>query len=236
MCYSNSSTSSNEQLAKIYKRSIPTLFPQSPLFYSSGFTLPKWRVITSSPSLQTMSWGLLPHWYQGNEPQSYRQKTLNARIETLHEKKSYYRLIDTKRCVVPSDGFFEWQLMGKTKIPYFIYPNDTPIFSMAGIYDEWVSDSGAEPLQSFSIITTEANTLMAEIHNQKRRMPLLLENSDIDRYLMGSDAIQEFPVLSERFMKAHTVKKSILVSSNCNIPEAQQPVVNNNGFQSSLFS
>jgi len=107
---------------------------------------------------------------------------------------------------------------------------------MAGIYDEWVSDSGAEPLQSFSIITTEANTLMAEIHNQKRRMPLLLENSDIDRYLMGSDVIQAFPVLSERFMKAHSVKKSILVSSNCNIPEAQQPVVNNNGFQSSLFS
>lgn len=236
MCYSNSSTSSNEQLAKIYKRSIPTLFPQSPLFYASGFTLPKWRVITSSPSLQTMGWGLLPHWYQGNEPQEFRQRTLNARLETLHEKKSYYRLTETKRCIVPSDGFFEWQLMGNTKTPYFIYPINTPIFSMAGLYDEWGSEIGSEPLRTFSIITTEANILMAEIHNQKRRMPLLLEASEIDNFLSGKEPIQSFSILSDHFMKAHPVKKSILLSENNNIPEAQHPYVNNNGLQSSLFS
>lgn len=236
MCYSNSSTSTNEQLAKTYRRKVSSYTPEIPLFYASGFSFPTWRIITASPELETMGWGLLPWWFQGNDPLDFRQKTLNARVESIYEKKSYQGLVKAKRCIIPSDGFFEWQHNGKNKTPYFIYPKNTPMFSMAGLYDEWTNPEGTQSIKTFSILTTTANTLLGEIHNQKKRMPLLIDPSHVDAYVEGSDVIEAFPLLEEQYMTAHPVKKSILLSALSNIPEAQQPYVENIGIQNSLFS
>lgn len=234
MCYSNSSTSSNEHLAQTYQREIPPLMSEVPLFYASGFAFPSWRIVTSSSQIEPMEWGLLPNWFSGDNAQDFRQKTLNARLETVNEKKSFQGLVNRKRCIIPSNGFFEWQHNGKTKTPFFIYPHNTPIFSMAGLYDEWKSAAG-KTLKTFSIITTEANMLMSEIHNIKRRMPLLLSPLELDLYLEADRPIASYEVLKEEFMKAHPVEKTILLSSNNNIPEVQQVYVNNIGIQSSLF-
>ena len=235
MCYSNSSTSSNETLGKIYSKKIDELPPQKPCFYANGFTHPTWRIITKAPSISLMKWGLIPHWFQGMLPNEIANKTLNARVETLHEKASFSKLTKTNRCIIPSNGFFEFQHHGSNKTPYFIYPTKDHIFSMAGLYDEWINRSTGELVQTFTIITTEANELMAEIHNQKKRMPLLLDANLIDDFLTGTKEIASIPALNTTELNAHIVDKGLIFSNNPNTPLVQQPFVNNIENQTRLF-
>lgn len=235
MCYSNSSTSSNETLHQTYKRSVQLLPPDTPVYYANGFSFPTWRIITKSPTITLMKWGLIPHWYRGNTPLDFASKTLNARIETLHEKASFKPLTATHRCVVPSSGFFEFKHLNAVKIPYFIYPKEQSIFSMAGLYDEWFNPETKEYLRCFTIITAAANPLMEEIHNSKKRMPLIIPNHQVEHYLNGTDKIQHFLPIPPEEMSAHPVAKGIIFSQQANVPAVQQPIVNNNEEQTLLF-
>lgn len=119
----------------------------------------EWRVITSEIEIQNMQWSLIPNWYKGTNWIEIASKTANAKIETAHEKASYKFLLSGQRCIIPSNGFFEWQHVGKLKRPYFIYPTHETMFSMAGIYDLWTDLSTGETKNSFSILTTKANEL-----------------------------------------------------------------------------
>ena len=235
MCYSNSSTSSNERLGKIYSKKIDELPQQEPCFFASGFTHPEWRIVTKAPSICLMKWGLIPHWYQGMQPNEIANKTLNARVETLHEKVSFKKLVNSNRCIIPSNGFFEFQHQGSNKIPYFIYPTRDEIFSMAGLYDEWVDQSTGELMRTFTIITTEANELMAEIHNQKKRMPLLLDANYTNDFLAGTIEITSIPVLKATELNAHRVDKGLIFSNNPNTALVQHPFVDNIENQTRLF-
>ena len=234
MCYSNSSTSSNETLGKFYQREIGTLPSAEPSYYANGFTFPSWSIITLEPQIKRMQWGLIPSWFRGESTINIASKTLNARVETLSEQASFKELISTNRCIVPSSGFFEFQHKGKEKIPYFIYPIDTPLFSMAGLYDEWLNRETGEIIQSFTIITTIANPLMEVIHNHKKRMPLILDQSQIQPFLHGEDNIKGYSSRSYEAMQAHKVDKHILFSQTANIPAVQHPIVDNIG-QQTLF-
>ena len=89
------------------------------------------------------------------------QKVLNRNLHFLHSFKS-------KRCIIPVKGFFEWQHVGKEKIPWYIYHADNEILSLAGLYDNWIETNTGEVYNTFSIITTDANDLMAEIHNRQK--------------------------------------------------------------------
>ena len=235
MCYSNSSTSSNETLGKFYQRETGKLPSTEPTFYANGFTFPTWRIITHEPHIKRMQWGLIPNWFSGANPINIASKTLNARIETLTEKASFQRLVSTQRCIVPSSGFFEFQHKGLEKIPYFIYPIDTSLFSMAGLYDEWLNRETGEIIQSFTIITTIANPLMEDIHNHKKRMPLILDQSQIQAYLLGEGNINGYSSQPYEAMQAHKVDKQVLFSQTPNIPAVQHPIVDNIGQQTLLF-
>ena len=235
MCYSNSSTSSNETLRQRYKRSVQLLPPETPVYYANGFSFPTWRIITKAPTITLMKWGLIPHWYRGNTPLDFASKTLNARIETLHEKASFKPLTATHRCVVPSSGFFEFKHLNAVKIPYFIYPKEQSIFSMAGLYDEWFNPETKEYLRCFTIITAAANPLMEEIHNSKKRMPLIIPNHQVEQYLNGTDKIQHFSPIPPEEMNAHPIAKGIISSQHANVPAVQQPIVNNIEEQTRLF-
>jgi putative SOS response-associated peptidase YedK len=235
MCYSNSSTSSNETLGKIYNKKIEELPQREPCFLASGFTHPEWRIVTKDPSICLMKWGLIPHWYQGMQPNEIANKTLNARVETLHEKVSFKKLVNSNRCIIPSNGFFEFQHQGSNKIPYFIYPTRDEIFSMAGLYDEWVDQSTGEFTRTFSIITTEANELMAEIHNQKKRMPLLLDANYTNDFLAGTIEITSIPVFKSTELSAHKVDNRLIFSNNPNTALVQHPFVDNIENQTRLF-
>ncbi len=236
MCYSNSSTSKNIELSKRYKKDIPTHLDETPIYIQSGFAFSKWRVITEEAYVTPMNWGLIPAWYNGSDTKEISKLTLNARVETVADKPSFKHLVSSNRCIIPSTGFFEWKLTGKSKIPYFIFPKHDFVFSMAGLYDSWMDSTTGNIVNTFSILTCEANQLMAEIHNTKKRMPCILNSESESDWLKGSLAIEQLCVpFSENKMNAHEVQKSLLVSSDNNRPEAQLPAFNATYEQGKLF-
>ena len=127
-------------------------------------------------SLELMKWGLVPSW--AKDP-SIGNKMINARAETVLEKPSYKKPLQTKRCLVPVSGFYEWQDTGKGKVPYHIYLKDEPVFALAGLYDTWI-DAQGQPLDSYTIITTSANDFMERLHH---RMPVILSEETEDLWL-----------------------------------------------------
>ena len=153
----------------------------------------------------------------------------------MHEKVSVKKLVNSNRCIIPSNGFFEFQHQGSNKIPYFIYPTRDEIFSMAGLYDEWVDQSTGEFTRTFSIITTDANELMAEIHNQKKRMPLLLDANYTNDFLAGRIEITSIPAFKSTELNAHKVDSRLIFSNNPNTALVQQPFVDNIENQTRLF-
>ena len=236
MCYSNSSTSSNVELSKRFNKNINNLVEFKPSYYNNAFVFPEWRIITSETEIQNMQWGLIPNWYKGSNWMEIASKTANARIETAHEKASFKLLISKQRCIIPSNGFFEWHHVGKLKRPYFIYPTQESIFSMAGIYDEWTDLSTGEIKKSFSILTTEANALLAEIHNVKKRMPLMLNKQNEASWLNGEATLNDFNLTFEASkMGHHNVNPKLLLPENTHLSIVQQKYVDNNDIQVSLF-
>ena len=235
MCYSNSTTSTNVDLAGKYKKKIPSHQEDFIYYHASGFSRPIWPIINKSEEIQFMKWGLVPNWFHG-EQSEIASKTVNCRIETADSKSSFKHLINSRRCVVPSSGFFEWQHLGKEKIPYFIYSQETKILSIAGLWDCKKDALTGEVQNTFTILTTEANEFMAEIHNVKKRMPLFLNSeSAINEWLSCESEITHFIMPShETILSGHTVDKRILLSSNSNAPEVNLPFENRKD-QLSLF-
>lgn len=126
--------------------------------------------------LGELRWGLVPSWAKDDKIGS---KMINARAETILEKPSFNRLLTSRRCIIPADGFFEWKQRNGSKQPYRIVLRDDNLFSFAGLYDIW-ADANGNKLSTCTIITTEPNSLMAEIHN---RMPVILERENETEWL-----------------------------------------------------
>jgi len=129
--------------------------------------------------LEMMKWGLVPSWAKNPRPAF---ATINARSEEVATKPAFRQPLRTQRCIVPSDGFYEWMQQGKTKQPYFIHMQDDSLFGFAGLYDIYVppldssSHQPAQPmLKSFTIITTSANATIAPLHP---RMDVILDRDD----------------------------------------------------------
>jgi putative SOS response-associated peptidase YedK len=119
--------------------------------------------------LQLYKWGLVPSWAADT---AIGNKMINARAETIFEKPSFRNLIKKHRCLVISDGFYEWKEVNSKKQPYRIQLKSKQLFAFAGLWDKWVDKSTGEILNSFTIITCDANQVISEIHN---RMPVILK-------------------------------------------------------------
>lgn len=117
--------------------------------------------------LGTLRWGLIPSWARDDKSGSTK---INARAESLLEKASFKNLIRSRRCIIPADGFYEWKQGPDGKQPMRIVLPERRIFSLAGLYDIR-TDADGNKLSTCTIITTEPNSLMADIHN---RMPVIL--------------------------------------------------------------
>lgn len=126
--------------------------------------------------LDTLKWGLVPFW--AKEP-SIGNRMINARAETVAEKPAYRVSFRKKRCLILADGFYEWQATGGPKQPFFFHRGDGYPFAMAGLWDRWEKGEEA-PLETFTIITTEANELVAPIH---KRMPVILAEPHFEKWL-----------------------------------------------------
>ena len=131
-----------------------------------------------------MSWGLIPFWVKDNdEAEVLKNHTINARGETVFEKPAFRTAIRDTRCLIPVTGFFDWRHDGKIKTPYFISLKKDEIFSLAGMYDLWTDPDTNQSILSFSVITTEANEFMKEIHNVSQRMPLIISEENEKNWL-----------------------------------------------------
>ncbi|MFL2760039.1 MAG: SOS response-associated peptidase [Dehalococcoidia bacterium] len=136
--------------------------------------------------LVNMSWGLIPSWSQDK---SFANKLINARGETLLEKPSFKNLVNTQRCIVTSNGFYEWN--PQTKQPFFIQPTNSLLMNLCGLHTLWM-DTNNQPVNTFTIITTRANQSMSDIHH---RMPVILEHGKEQEWLdrkNNFDAVQNF--------------------------------------------
>ena len=235
MCYSNLSTSTTLQLAERYQKLLPGKPIELQYYFASGFQFPSWNIITNAPNLAQMRWGLLPKWYSGSNWMDFASKTLNARIETCHEKASFKHLVGTKRCLVPSSGFFEWQTNGKLKKPYFIRTKDHAIFSIAGLYDNWLDPNTGAFEQTFTILTTTANALMAEIHNSKQRMPLILSPNEEADWLSGHALGPDLSDRSQLNLEAWEIDKKRILGPEANSELISQRYCNNLPEQKGLF-
>jgi putative SOS response-associated peptidase YedK len=126
-----------------------------------------------------MRWGLIP-FFTKDISKVKGISTINARSEVVPTAPTWREPFKKRRCLVPASFFYEWKALdAKTKQPYAIGVTDSPVFAFAGLWDAW-KDGQGHWLQSFSIVTTEANELMSSVHT---RMPVILHPRDYDRWL-----------------------------------------------------
>lgn len=135
--------------------------------------------------IQLLKWGLVPSW--AKDPK-IGNRMINARAETIFEKPSFRNLIMKRRCLVLSDGFFEWQPgTGKMKQPWRILMKNDDLFAYAGLWDSRTDHETGEILSTFTIITTHANEKVASIHD---RMPVIMHREDEQEWI-GSNLRRE---------------------------------------------
>ena len=128
-------------------------------------------VMKDKLDIEYMQWGFVPFWAKDEK---IGFKMINARSEDIENKPSFKRCLVNKRCLIPASFFYEWQKQGKDKQPYLFKLKDRDIFSFAGLYDDWKTPVG-ENKRTFTIITTEANDVVGQIHD---RMPVILKKED----------------------------------------------------------
>lgn len=139
--------------------------------------------------VQPMLWGLIPFWAKDR---NIGKKMFNARAESVVEKVSFRKAYKTQRCIVPSNGFYEWKLENGKKVPYFFSLKDRPIFGFAGLYDVWEEPVGGKEIYSYTIVTTTPNEIVKPIHD---RMPVILEKNEEQIWLDVTKNVSDLHLL-----------------------------------------
>jgi putative SOS response-associated peptidase YedK len=161
-----------------------------------------------------LKWGLIPSW--AKEPGIGNSLT-NARADTVAEKPAFRSAFKRRRCLVVGDGFYEWGKGDGGKIPYYFQLKDGSPFGFAGLWERW--EKGEEPVESCTLITTEANGVVGQVHD---RMPVILMPDDYDQWLDRAeqrvDQVKELlRPLGDDFMVSHPVSKLV------NNPKNERP-------------
>jgi putative SOS response-associated peptidase YedK len=156
--------------------------------------------------IKNMRWGLIPSWAK---EESIGYKMINARAETVATKPSFRKAFKNQRCLVPTDGFYEWKQENGKKTPYRILMKDEATFTFAGLWDQWKKPDGSL-LQSFTIITTAANETLKALHD---RMPVILGSAEALQWLdpntpgeILSSLLKPYP---DDMMKFYEVSKMV---------------------------
>jgi putative SOS response-associated peptidase YedK len=168
-------TSAPEALRKLlgYKEQ-----PNFPPRYNIAPTqpIPVVRLDQGERHFTLMRWGLIPSWVK--DPKQFAL-LINARLEGIAEKPSFRAAMKRRRCLIPADGFYEWQKRGKTKQPYFIRARNRAPFAFAGLWETWADSDGGE-IETAAIVTCAANKTLAPVHE---RMPVIVPPEHYDAWL-----------------------------------------------------
>ena len=184
MCFHSKQSKSVTELQNRFEATLDNPLEFQPQNHINGFAFPQTPIIIDEkPEIIThYNWGLIPAWSKDSAIQKY---TLNAKIETVNEKPSFKNSVN-KRCLIIANGYYEWQWLdpkGKNKQKYEIGLPKEELFAFAGLYSRWVDKNTREIKNTYTILTTEANSLLAEIHNTKKRMPIVLKQEDETKWL-----------------------------------------------------
>ncbi len=165
-------------------------------------------------------WGLIPLWAKD---MSLASKMINARSESAAEKPAFRAAFRRRRCIIPTDGFYEWQEHGKEKTPMFVHRPNNELYGMAGLWEIWHDPDGGE-LRTCTVLTTEANAFMQQYHH---RMPVIIHPEDYALWLSPDE--EPLPVLQglmksydENGLQAYSVSKAVNKVSN-DSPDLMQP-------------
>jgi putative SOS response-associated peptidase YedK len=175
-----------------------------------------------------LRWGLVPAWAKDLAVGS---QMINARAETVAEKPAFRKALEKRRCIVPATGFYEWQGAPGQKQPYAITFPEAPVFGFAGLWERWHPENG-EPVETFTIVTTDANEAVASIHD---RMPVILSPQQADVWLSSDTAAARAllgPFRGATTMRAVTRRMS---NSRTEGPECLDDAEPTWGSQSKLF-
>jgi putative SOS response-associated peptidase YedK len=181
MCGRYQLSRSPEEIAKWFGTKNPV--PNYPARYNIAPTDPvlavRFNRKTGERTLDALRWGLVPHWAKD---MTIGARTINARAETLSTTPSFRDAFESRRCLIPAGGFYEWRREGGTKVPYAIVPRDEPVFAFAGLWENWRDRNaeGAEWIRTCTIVTGPPNESVAPIHD---RMPVILPPSAWAKWL-----------------------------------------------------
>lgn len=212
MCGRYTVTANQNKIAKRFKVSVPDAYEPR---YNAAPTqaLP---VITNTlpDEVQMFHWGLIPKWAKNR---SISQKLINARAETLNEKASFKQSLQTRRCIIPADGFYEWKQVGKKqKTPYRMALASGEPFAFAGLWEAFEDEGNT--MSTFTIITTEPNPMVADIHD---RMPVILKPDDEALWLGDKLSTEELVKLLGPYDESAMTRYT--VSIRVNKPDYDSP-------------
>lgn len=194
MCFFTQQNAPRKQAEKRFNATVDNEDDYLVSEFINGFTYPNLPIIINeNPKIiaTNFNWGLVPSW---SKDLDIRKNTLNARIETIHEKPSFKGVIQN-RCLIIATAYYEWHWndeKGKSKDKYQINSQETEIFALAGLYNIGVDPNTGDALNTFTMVTTKANKVMQYVHNHKMRMPVMLKKVDEAKWLDHSNPISEF--------------------------------------------
>jgi putative SOS response-associated peptidase YedK len=140
---------------------------------------------TGERELTAMRWGLVPFWAKDTK---MAYSTFNAKAENLATSATFREPWKRRRCLVPAEWFYEWQKLDeKRKQPYAIGMKDGSLFAFAGLWETWKDKTTGQELQTYTVLTTDANELMEPIHH---RMPVIVARKDYGRWMARADPAQ----------------------------------------------
>lgn len=164
-----------------------------PLHHASGFSHPDVLIYTNENPFYPMvaTWGLIPHWVHSIKQQKkIWNSTLNARVETISEKPAFRDSVQEKRCIFYVDGFYEHHHFNNQTYPFFIHRKNNEPLALAALWSNWVNPEDGGIINSFSVVTTVGNGMMAKIHNNPKlkepRMPLMLSDDMEEQWLAST--------------------------------------------------
>ena len=162
-----------------------------------------------------LNWGLIPSWAKDVKI-GYR--LINARSETVADKPAFRAAYRRRRCIVPADGFYEWQKRAGHKQPYFIHRKDDQPFGMAGLWERWEGPDGSV-IESCTLLTTEPNELLRPLHN---RMPVILSPEEYETWL---DVQNASPLVLQALLRPcpASLLEALPVSRYVNNPRQEGP-------------
>ncbi len=154
-----------DEVAEFFGAATPeiSIHPASRFNIAPTQAAPVARLREGAPCLDALHWGLVPHWAPDTKGAA---RLINARSETVLEKRSFRDAMRSRRCLVPADGFYEWRPGDPAKVPHWIRPATGGLFAFAGIWSEWRVPNSDTRLETFSILTTSAQGCLGALHHR----------------------------------------------------------------------